>query len=75
MIKPTLSQVRWLINVVEPQAEFSYRKINQVWRQKIYVPQKYKYVYLQKSDKKLMLSTEFQKPEKGWIVLKADELK
>lgn len=75
MIKPTLSQVRWLVNIIEPQSEFSYRRINQVWRQKIYVPQKYKYVYLQKSDKKLIISTEYQKVQKGWIVLKSVEMK
>lgn len=70
MIKPSLSQVRWLVNIIEPQSEFSYRRINQVWRQKIYASKKYSYVYFIKADKKLIFSTEYKKPKKGWIVLK-----
>lgn len=75
MIKPTLSQVRWLVNVIVPQSEFSYRKINQVWRQKFYVPQKFEYVYMNKTDDSWVISTENQNLKKGWITLKANHLK
>lgn len=75
MIKPTLSQVRWLVNVIVPQSEFSYRKINQVWRQKFYVPQKFEYVYMNKTDGSWVISTENQNLKKGWITLKPNHLK
>ncbi len=75
MIKPTLSQVRWLVNILEPQTEFYYRNIKQVWQQKYYVPQKYEYVYLNKINGTLLISTEPQKQNKEWITLKKSILK
>lgn len=70
MIKPSLSQVRWLVNILEPQNEFSYRNVKQVWRQSFYVPEQYKYVYFNIKDDKWLISTEVKKLDRSWIKLK-----
>ena len=70
MIKPSLTQVRWLTNIMEPQNEFSYRNLRQVWRQSFYVPKKYEYVYLNKGQNKWVISTEPQTFDIRWKKLK-----
>lgn len=75
MIKPTLSQVRWLVNILEPQNEFSYKNIKQLWKQSFYTSQKYKYVYYNPKDAKWLLSTEQQKLDRSWIKLKQSTFK
>lgn len=75
MIKPTLTHVRWLVNILDPQNEFSYKKVKQLWKQNFYTPQKYKYVYFNQKDGKWLISTEQQKLDRTWIKLKQTTLK
>lgn len=70
MVKPSLTQVRWLANIIDPQNEFSYRSLKQVWRQSFYVPKKYEFVYLNKKQNKWVVSTEAQRFGRGWTKLK-----
>ncbi len=68
--KPNLEEIRWLSWKLAPQKQYTYRKITNLWRQSIYIPQQYKYVYYNMFSGKLYISTENVKLKGKWTKLK-----
>lgn len=72
---PVLDDVRWLSNYIVPQKCFHYRKMTNLWRQSLYVPEKYTNVYYNTLKETLIFSDEKQKLKGSWISLKPQKRK
>ena len=73
MIIPNLNEIRWLTTYLNNQSCFDYKKISSLWKQKLYVPQKYKYVYYNTVKQELIISETKQNLKGLWIKLKVSQ--
>ncbi|MGN0004876.1 MAG: hypothetical protein ACI37Z_02700 [Candidatus Gastranaerophilaceae bacterium] len=71
--RPIISNASWLINTIEPQSVFSYRNISSVYKQKFYVPGKYKYFYYNPIKHIITINKNNQKPQSGGMSLKREK--
>ena len=58
---PSLNKIGWLVEYIVPQASYSYRKISNLYNQKLHFPKKYSYVYYNTKDGKIIVSDGKQK--------------
>lgn len=72
--KPNIENSRWMSELFSPQVSFEFRKMSNLWRQKIYVPEKYKFVYYHNIDEIFVASTEKQQLKGAWTTLKPSKV-
>lgn len=72
--KPNIENSRWMSELFSPQVSFEFRKMSNLWRQKIYVPEKYKFVYYHNIDEIFVASTEKQQFKGAWTTLKPSKV-
>lgn len=72
--KPNIHSSRWIVELFSPQVSFEFRKMSNLWRQKIYVPEKYKYVYYNNLEEVFIASTDKKELKGAWTTLKPSKI-
>ncbi|MBQ2644928.1 hypothetical protein IJG14_05065 [bacterium] len=74
MQKPSLEQIRWYVNIIEPLNSYKLKNLRGIGNQIIYIPKKFKYIYYSPVNNYITVDTNKNKLS-GNIKLKQTKIK